>query len=39
MEDVLIQIRKELNPKDNPQRGDILSLFITDWKNVENKLK
>ena len=39
MEDVLIQIRKELNPKENPQRGDILSLFITDLKNGENAIK
>lgn len=40
MEDVLIEIRKELNPKENPKRGDILSLFITDWKTQnQNKMK
>ena len=39
MEDVLIEIRKELNPKENPKRGDILSLFITDWKRRSNKIK
>ena len=39
MEDVLIEIRKELNPKENIKRGEILSLFITDWKSIENEIK
>lgn len=37
MEDVLIEIRKELNPKERRlKRGDILSSIINDWKSVEN---
>ena len=36
MEDVLIEIRKELNPKENLRRGDILSLIVNDWKDIQN---
>ena len=39
MEDVLIEIRKELNPKENHKKGDILSLIISDWKDVEHAIK
>ena len=39
MEDVLIEIRKKLNPKENLKRGDILSLIVNDWKDVENQIK
>ena len=39
MEDVLIEIRKELNPKEKLKRSDILSLIVNDWKNVENAIK
>ena len=35
----LFEIRKELNPKENLKRGDILSLIINDWKNVENAIR
>jgi len=32
IEDALIEIRKELNPKENLKRGNILSLVINDWE-------
>ena len=36
LEDILIEIRKELNPKENLEQGDLLSLFINDYKSFEN---
>ena len=39
MENVLIQIREELNPTENLQKGDILSLIVNDWENVKNAIK
>ena len=33
LEDMFIQIRKELNPKENLQKENIFSLFITDLKD------
>ena len=34
MEDVLFQIRKEINPKEINNRGDILSLILTDYEEI-----
>ena len=40
IEECIIEIRKELNPKENLKKGDILSLVEHNWaEKVENKYK